>query len=314
MTLRLLGVLVLMASVAQGQSRNLQTCMTGRYPSLCDHAALSPEQRVQVDAAERRENLRVCMTGRYPSLCNHGLLVGQESLAVRSAEVRENLRVCLTGKYPSLCDHDLLSPIEAQQVQSAERSENLKVCLDGRYPALCNHGLLTSEETSAASAAETRAASARPPAQARPRSPRSGSCESGHWIEAVEGDGKIIKLEDGTLWEVDDVDTVQTSIWLATSEVVLCEGKMINTDDNESASVSQISGDGSNGSRSYEIMAAANDETFVINGQVFKAKTYCFGFDKGDRVLFVQGSASGACSSAEFVRVRDGKTCRVWCE
>ncbi len=65
---------------------------------------------------------------------------------------------------------------------------------------------------------------------------------------------------------------------------------------------------------SYVVEASANDETFVINGEVFKAQTYCFNLEKGDRVVFVQGSALGACASAKVVNLRTGKTCDLWCE
>jgi hypothetical protein len=64
----------------------------------------------------------------------------------------------------------------------------------------------------------------------------------------------------------------------------------------------------------YSIDAAANDETFIINGEVFKAKTYCLGWDKGDRVGFLDGSALGACVSATLYNFNRGETCRVWCE
>jgi hypothetical protein len=144
------------------------------------------------------------------------------------------------------------------------------------------------------------------------------ACQSGHWIKSVDGDGKIITLEDGSKWEVDDVDTVDTAIWLPISDVVVCETKMINTDDNESAEVKRISiGGGSTGTSkrsSYSIDAAANDETFVINGNVFKARTYCFNIEKGDKVIFVEGSPLGACSSAKFLDLRNDKVCSVWCE
>jgi hypothetical protein len=51
-----------------------------------------------------------------------------------------------------------------------------------------------------------------------------GTCESGHWIESVASDGKIIKFEDGSLWEVDDIHIMTTSI-LPISDVVVCETK-----------------------------------------------------------------------------------------
>src|SRR6266446_3841126 len=38
--------------------------------------------------------------------------------------------------------------------------------------------------------------------------PSASVCEDGHWIEEVLADGKIIRLEDGSLWRVDDIDTV----------------------------------------------------------------------------------------------------------
>jgi|BarGraIncu00222A_1022003.scaffolds.fasta_scaffold91489_2 hypothetical protein len=65
---------------------------------------------------------------------------------------------------------------------------------------------------------------------------------------------------------------------------------------------------------SYEIEAAVNDETFIINGEVFKAKTYCMGWDKGERVIFLEGSASGACATATLYNINRKEQCEVWCE
>ncbi|MCK4303963.1 MAG: hypothetical protein KAY24_06970 [Candidatus Eisenbacteria sp.] len=68
------------------------------------------------------------------------------------------------------------------------------------------------------------------------------------------------------------------------------------------------------GKRVYIIEAAVNDETFIINGEVYEAKTYCFGFDKGDGVVFLEGSPFGACATAKIMHIRTKKTCHVWCE
>lgn len=68
------------------------------------------------------------------------------------------------------------------------------------------------------------------------------------------------------------------------------------------------------GSRGYPIEVSHNDELFVINGEKFEAQTYCFDMEVGDRVLFVEGSAFGACASAEFVNLRNNRKCEVWCE
>ena len=64
----------------------------------------------------------------------------------------------------------------------------------------------------------------------------------------------------------------------------------------------------------YEIEKAVNDETFIINGEVFKAQTYCFNVEESDKIVFTKGSALGACASAEFVNLRTGNICKVWCE
>ena len=85
--------------------------------------------------------------------------------------------------------------------------------------------------------------SAQPPAMPQllvHRNIRRSSCEGGHWIDEVMGDGAIIKLEDGSLWQVDSVDTVDSALWLPTTNVVVCDGKLINTEDNESVEAERI--------------------------------------------------------------------------
>jgi len=64
----------------------------------------------------------------------------------------------------------------------------------------------------------------------------------------------------------------------------------------------------------YEIEAAVNDEHFVINGEKFDAKTYCMGWEEGDMVIFVDGSAMGVCVAATLYNVTRRETCEVWCE
>src|SRR5262249_4680909 len=85
--------LAAIAGTAPAQSvreRNLQTCLSGRYPNLCDHRLLTPEQNEKAILAERRENLKLCMTGEYPNLCDHTRLIEEEKTAVAAAEHREN--------------------------------------------------------------------------------------------------------------------------------------------------------------------------------------------------------------------------------
>lgn len=75
------------------------------------------------------------------------------------------------------------------------------------------------------------------------------------------------------------------------------------------------SGRGSGSNRdSYEIEVSHNDELFIINGEKFKAKTYCFNMEEGDQVIFIEGSALGACATATVVNLRTKNKCELWCE
>jgi hypothetical protein len=66
------------------------------------------------------------------------------------------------------------------------------------------------------------------------------ACDSGHWIDAVIDDGSIVKLEDGTVWEVASYDRVDSALWLPTTDIVVCDDKLINTEDNESVDAKQL--------------------------------------------------------------------------
>lgn len=63
-------------------------------------------------------------------------------------------------------------------------------------------------------------------------------------------------------------------------------------------------------------VVVAADDTFVIETrwgrQIFKARTYCFGVNKGDEVYFLKSTA--VCILNTFVVRRSGRTCNVWCE
>jgi len=64
----------------------------------------------------------------------------------------------------------------------------------------------------------------------------------------------------------------------------------------------------------YLIETSHNDELFVINGEKFEAKTYCFNMEEDDEVMFLEGSPYGACSSATLLNLRTREKCEVWCE
>jgi len=227
------------------RAQNLATCLAGRYPNLCKRQLLSADELGKVEISEHRENLKTCLVGRYPNLCKRTKLSSDELQQVIAAEKRENLKTCLVGRYRNLCKKPLLTQEELKQVLAAERSENLKTCLAGHYPNLCDRSLLSAEQLTQAQTAESRSAQARrehaakaPPDHAR----RFGSsgCESGHWVQSVSGNGEIVQLEDGSIWQVDAVDAIDTMLWLPTTEVVVCDGKLINTDDNESVDAIRI--------------------------------------------------------------------------
>jgi hypothetical protein len=53
-------------------------------------------------------------------------------------------------------------------------------------------------------------------------------------------DGTIVKLEDGSLWEIDSVDRIDTMLWLPTTDVTVCDDKLINTEDNETVGARRL--------------------------------------------------------------------------
>ena len=65
---------------------------------------------------------------------------------------------------------------------------------------------------------------------------------------------------------------------------------------------------------SYEIEAAVDDEKIIINGEVFEAQTYCLGWDKGERVIFLESDPNGACATATLYNLDRKEQCEVWCE
>ncbi|MDQ0010547.1 hypothetical protein J2T07_002737 [Luteibacter jiangsuensis] len=66
------------------------------------------------------------------------------------------------------------------------------------------------------------------------------ACESGYWVRSVTDDGGIIVLNDGTIWEVSSLDRIDSSLWLPMTEIVVCDDKLINTDDNETVEATRI--------------------------------------------------------------------------
>ena len=222
---------------------NLETCLSGKFPSLCNYNLLTVEQQKMAHEAERQENLNTCLSGKFASLCKYSLLSSKELKKAKEAERIENLNTCLSGKFKSLCKHYLLSQSEKLRVEQAEKEENLRVCFDGRFLSLCNHGLLTSTQKIEVKKAEARAKNTSniKPAninKLKDQYRRVNQCESGHWIESNEQSGELIILEDGSVWEISD--TLDSALWLPLSSITVCQYSLINTDDNEQVDAYRI--------------------------------------------------------------------------
>ena len=56
-----------------------------------------------------------------------------------------------------------------------------------------------------------------------------------------------------------------------------------------------------------------SDEKWLIDGEIYEAKTYCFGLYEGDRIKFIEGTP-GICVSAKFIKKNSNRVCEVWCE
>jgi hypothetical protein len=219
---------------------NLGLCLDGKFPSLCDKSRLTEKQRYIAIEAERKQNLITCMSGKYPSLCRYNFLSREEFAKVKDAEIKENYLTCKSGRYPSLCKHNLLTSNQADEVRRAEKSENLKTCMSGRYKSLCRYELLSAKELVNVQAQERIKKLDKQPLSSARGTSRRGDCESGHWIESVIDDGRIIKLEDGSVWEVDSIDQIDSMLWLPVSDIVVCGDKLINVDDNESVNATRL--------------------------------------------------------------------------
>ncbi len=65
-------------------------------------------------------------------------------------------------------------------------------------------------------------------------------CEDGHWIASVSSDGEIVTLEDGSVWEIDALDRLDSMLWLPTESITLCGGRFINTDAGDAVDARRI--------------------------------------------------------------------------
>jgi hypothetical protein len=90
------------------------------------------------------------------------------------------------------------------------------------------------------SGASTQPRSSYRPSTAIPKRRGSSGCEADHWVQSVMSDGAYVKLEDGSIWQIDAIDQIDTILWLPTTDVVACPDKLINTEDNETVGAIRI--------------------------------------------------------------------------
>ncbi len=70
---------------------------------------------------------------------------------------------------------------------------------------------------------------------------------SSQTIDSVLDDGNLIKLNDGSLWQVSPYDTADSGVWTSATEITVIDGndpnypyKLVNTDDNEKVNAKLI--------------------------------------------------------------------------
>ena len=56
------------------------------------------------------------------------------------------------------------------------------------------------------------------------------------------------------------------------------------------------------------------DYKFIINGNLYEAKTHCLGMRQGDRVIFLEGSPDGECQTAKIKDLETGVVCFFYCD
>ena len=65
-------------------------------------------------------------------------------------------------------------------------------------------------------------------------------CEYEHEILSVSSEGRLITLEDGSMWRIDSVEGIDTSRWLPATPIAICEGELLNVDTKESVSAERM--------------------------------------------------------------------------
>lgn len=224
------------------------------------------------------DNLSTCLSGKYATLCDYSLLSSNEKKQAYLAQKRENLKICITGKYIALCDKELLTKEQLVDVKIAEKSVNLETCMNGNYKSLCNYSLLSKHELIEVKTAER---------QTNLKTCLNGNYSSlcDHSLLTASEALKVIKAEEKATELTSDSTNVLTS------------------------KTTKKSG----GKASFYIEHSYDDVFFIINDEKFEAKTFCNFWNEGDKVIFIDGNAFGACATAKIYNQNRKEVCEVWC-
>lgn len=70
--------------------------------------------------------------------------------------------------------------------------------------------------------------------------PAAKACKGDHWVTSIANDGVLVTLDDQTVWEVDAGDTVDSALWVAMDDIIVCDDKLVNTSEGETVGAHQV--------------------------------------------------------------------------
>lgn len=261
-----------MQQVEAARAQNLEVCLSGRSPETCKKHLLRPGEVKEAERAERRENARNCLGGGSKSKCKKSLLSKSEREEMLEAEKAANLETCLSGKTPSLCNKSLLTKEQLSQVQALEKPAKAAtpaaakaatpiaappapVSAPAAAPAAKAPAPAPVPAAAPAAKAATPAPSGKTAPAATPAQPAGKAaptaavpatltspgknCKSGHVIEAVSENGRLVTLGDTSLWKITGAKGVDPNRWLIGSNIVACDDRLTNNDEKETVTATR---------------------------------------------------------------------------
>ena len=68
----------------------------------------------------------------------------------------------------------------------------------------------------------------------------SAYCDS-EFISSKTSDGSVLVLSDGSVWEIDSIDRIDTMLWLPTDDVLVCDDSyIVNKDSGEKVGATRL--------------------------------------------------------------------------